>query len=379
MRMHDGWIVAVFLIAGSLTFVGTTRAARAEGVKPFPDEWFFDGAQRPQPLRALEGKPAPDLSIDAWLGDAVSLKDCRGKVVVVDFWATWCGPCMASIPHNVELVKQYGERGMVFVGVHDANAGWDRAPGVVKDKSINYPVGRDKGGESTKAFAVQFWPTYLVIDRAGVVRAAGLVPDRVNDVVEALLGEAAPPAAALPAEFAAGHYYGGEHRPRSLEELEGRKAPPLSAAVWTGTAPDVSGWSGRVSVVTFVSSTLGFSLGELDKIQSISKDLAGQGVSFVGICDARSDWAKVQEHAKATAIAFPIMQDKPAPGPVEATSTGETTRAFGVQFYPTTLIVDRTGTIRAAGVRTDKIAPIVEKLLGERIGEPPDAAPSPDH
>src|SRR5215510_2907247 len=156
VRRAQPVIAGVFVASVVLCTAAPARAQQSAG--PFPDEWFFDAAQRPAPLKAIEGKPAAPLAIDSWIGNEVSIKGSAGKVVVVDFWATWCGPCMAAIPHNIELVKAYGDQGLVFVGVHDSANGWSSAGQVVKDKGINYPVGVDKtGGPSVKDYAVQFW------------------------------------------------------------------------------------------------------------------------------------------------------------------------------------------------------------------------------
>lgn len=371
-----GSILAACAIGLLLPGALPRSAASADEVRPFPDDWFFDGPQRPAPLKALEGKPAAALSIESWIGSEITIAGSRGKVVVVDFWATWCGPCMASIPHNVELVKKYADQGLVFVGVHDSNSGWDSAAKVVQDKGINYPVGVDKtGGPSVKDYAVQFWPTYVAVDRKGVIRAAGLLPNRVEDVVKALLAEAGGPAAPGDGpEFGPEFYYGGDNRPRELKALEGKTAPRVSGREWLGSEVTEAAMKNNVAVITFVSPGLTVSLAELDKLTPVHKEFAPQGVLFLAACDGRAPWEKMQEFAKAKSLSVAVMRDaveartgddgKPADASVTAS-------AFNVLHYPATVILDRSGKVRAAGVRADKIKLILEKLLAETVADAP--------
>ncbi|GLH72141.1 hypothetical protein GETHLI_06430 [Geothrix limicola] len=134
------------------------------------------------------GKPAPGLELTGWLNGEVKASAMQGKIVVVDFWATWCGPCRASIPHNNALVKRYADRGVLLIGACGSGRGEEKMEEVAKATGLAYPTAR-VAKASTSAWNVQWWPTYAVIDRNGTLRAIGLQPDYVDKVVEALLVE----------------------------------------------------------------------------------------------------------------------------------------------------------------------------------------------
>ena len=181
----------VFLI-GFCSLVYTVLSASAA---EFPDSWTWDTkAEQRTSHAALEGKPMPALDVTEWLNGEVKPADLKGKVVVVDFYATWCGPCMRAIPHNNELLKKYGDKGLAIIGVCTSSHGQENMAATVKSKGIEYPTAQDPNLKTEKAWAVHYYPTYAIVDRKGIVRAIGLQPDYVERVVQELLDEPAPAA-----------------------------------------------------------------------------------------------------------------------------------------------------------------------------------------
>jgi thiol-disulfide isomerase/thioredoxin len=159
----------------------------------FPDAWTWDDKPELRAAHAaLEGKPMPPLSVTGWINGGITSAGVKGKVLVVDFYATWCGPCMAAIPHNNEMLKKYADKGLVIIGVCTSSQGQENFVSNAKEHSIGYPAARDAELKSQTAWAVNYYPTYAVIDRKGIVRAIGLQPQHVETVVQKLLAEPAP-------------------------------------------------------------------------------------------------------------------------------------------------------------------------------------------
>ncbi|MGE3109966.1 MAG: redoxin family protein [Phycisphaerales bacterium] len=394
----------VLRICGVLLVLAVVApAAWAQPRREIPADWFYDGANRPKPLKDLEGKSAAAISPDTWIGDPTTIEGSIGKVVILDFWATWCGPCMASIPKNVQLVSDYKDKGLVFIGIHDSNSGWETADQVVKQKSINYPVVKDKGGETTKAYNLQFWPTYVAIDKFGIVRAAGLLPDRVHDVVEILLAEPGP--VGMGGASASGNppswYYAGAARPAWLGSVEEKSLPSIGGegTKWSGgvEAPKPDDFKGKVLVMHFMSNDSAVAMSQLAELNKLAPEMGPQGVVFVGVCDSRATWDGPTGAAAALKTAspkVPILQDAAiesktdeavgdkaeAPKPAEAAKgppvikSGRLAADLGVRLAPTIVVVDRAGKIRAAGVKVEKVKDIISKLLAEPM---PDAPASP--
>jgi cytochrome c biogenesis protein CcmG, thiol:disulfide interchange protein DsbE len=117
--------------------------------------------------RSFRGQRPPQVIVDQWLTPA---PDVNGKFVLVDFWATWCGPCRASIPHLNGLYSKFKDR-LVIIGLSD-----EPAASVMKMASprMNYSVGVDTQGRTMRALEVRGIPHAILIDPKGVVRFEGM-------------------------------------------------------------------------------------------------------------------------------------------------------------------------------------------------------------
>lgn len=133
---------------------------------------------KPPPSTVQDLGQAPDFTIEVLGAGTKSLKDYRGKPLVVNFWASWCGPCREETPDLVKTSNKYSDR-VNFLGIifqDDESA----ARQFIKDFGVRYENALDPNGAAARAYKITGIPTTLVIDAKGVLRARwlGVIPPK---------------------------------------------------------------------------------------------------------------------------------------------------------------------------------------------------------
>jgi peroxiredoxin len=158
-------------------------------IKAQPNGQYTDMARKmaENPRRARENY-APDFSFTSLQGEYISLEDLRGKVVVLDFWGTWCRPCVDSVPALRSMHKKYSkEPSFMLIGI-SSDGDEDEWREFTERNKMVWPQYRDRDRRIHRAFGVRVFPTYILIDHEGIVRymSTGASWERSADLHEAI-------------------------------------------------------------------------------------------------------------------------------------------------------------------------------------------------
>jgi len=155
------------------------QKARENQVVLIPDKQGAAGAQGEDSALApvMRGKQAPAFALTSLDGKKVSLADYKGRPVLVNFWATWCGPCKVEMPWFEEFCRQYGAQGFEILGLtDDVDAGKETIAKVAGKAGVSYPILLTDGKVQSAYGGLDVLPMSFYVDRNGVIveQTAGL-------------------------------------------------------------------------------------------------------------------------------------------------------------------------------------------------------------
>lgn len=184
-------LIIIAIIVGVIWYIeyrpdgARSPSGELYGPSDLPPALAVEGAK----VAAEEGALAPDFLLEQLEGADVRLSDFRGKAVVLNFWATWCGPCRKEMPQFVRAYDAYANEGLEIVAVN-LQEGKSISQGFVDDYGVDFTVLVDRDAEVGDRYRVDGLPTTFFIDRNGVVRSLYLGPfiDEQNgtDVADAI-------------------------------------------------------------------------------------------------------------------------------------------------------------------------------------------------
>jgi len=170
-NIHYLIIAAVALIVGAVYLTKSNGNALSQSMAD-PAGNAVNATEAGFAETPADGKIAPDFTLTSTDGKSIKLSDYRGKVVVLDFWATWCPPCKAEIPDFIKLYSKYKDDGFQMLGVSLDQGGLKDVVPFMKDHGIDYPIVLGTEEVVSAYGGIRGIPTTFVIDKKGYVRDA---------------------------------------------------------------------------------------------------------------------------------------------------------------------------------------------------------------
>jgi thiol-disulfide isomerase/thioredoxin len=360
-RSHVLTLAAAFFASGALA---------DDQTKEFDRDYFWHQSQEQMDKHnELIGKDMPKLDLAEWMNGPIDVKkDLKGKVVLIDLWATWCGPCIRGIPHLNELHEEFKDDGLVIIGVCSSNRGQELMSSTATEHGIKYPIAKDLNLITQKAWNLMWYPTYGVVDHKGKLRALGLKPDAVDHVIKKLLKERADDpsvggadngdgASTAPSDPFAALLEGDAAVRDRLVDLHGASVPPgLQVTNWINSRGlELGDLKGKVVMLDFWATWCGPCKAAVPHTNELAEKYADDGLVIIGVCATRGAEIMAQT-VEELGIKYPVAADV----------DGATVSAYAANGFPDYYFIDRSGRLRIADCANNQVDKAIELLLAEK-------------
>ncbi|MEQ8766902.1 MAG: redoxin domain-containing protein [Planctomycetota bacterium] len=295
------------------------------------------------------GKKPIDFEVKAFDGETTISPDMyEGKVVLIDFWATWCQPCVRELPVVLDTYEQFHDKGFEIIGISlDSNK--EALERFLAERNlpwVQFYDGKGWSNQIAEMYAIQSIPATFLLNQKGEIAHKDLRGEDLPKAVAKLLGE----------EYEGGS---GDGEPVGKRPVVGDMLPAFEAKTMQGEAISPESLKGKVVLVDFWATWCPPCIKELPHVKEAFDEYKDKGFTVVGISlDQPQDISaeKVTSFAKDRELGWPMVYE----------GAMEIALQYGISSIPSTFLVDRTGKIRAVDLRGDALIKEVATLVAEQ-------------
>ncbi len=333
------------------------------------------------PNSNLIGKPAPDFKVKDLKGKELSLEKYRGKVILLDFWATWCGPCIAELPNVKRTYEKHKDQKFEIIGI-SLDSSKTKLDTFIKKEGLNWIHYWDHNQSIAQQYKVSDIPSMFLIDGKGVVRKANLSGDALGTEVAKLVKEnITKPAISeskLPTKGTQMKSVPAlkiqkkettTQNPISMQQLRekmqawvGKKVPDLEVKDISGNKLSMKDYRGQVVLLDFWATWCGPCIAEMPKLKKTFQEHKDQKFQIIGISLDKTK-QPLEDYIKKEELGWVHYWDEDRKVRTE----------FGVKGIPTAFLIDGEGTIRTASIGGFDVETAVAELVKENLAKQPNS------
>ena len=336
------------------------------------------GAQSAPRMNSSEwvGKPASDFHVTDLNGEALSLEQYRGQVVLLDFWATWCPPCIAEMPNVKKTYEKYKDQKFQIIGI-SLDRSKEPLEAYIEKEGLAWLHYWDNIGKVSNLYKVQAIPSTFLIDGEGVIRKANLRGHALEHAVAELVGEnlakstdtstKTPAPKSIPATKMLKQNTTPQkeelqkpHRPDPSEWIS-KPAPDFQVTDLKGEALSLEKYRGQVVLLDFWATWCGPCIAEMPKVKKTYEKYKDQNFQIIGISLDQSE-EPLTAYIEKEGLAWIHYWDE----------SREIRTLYGVWGIPSAFLIDGEGIIRKASLGGFDVESAVAELVEENLARPAD-------
>ncbi len=326
------------------------------------------------------GKPAPEFEVQDLKGEELSLEKYKGHVVLLDFWATWCGPCIAELPNVKKVYEKYKDQKFQIIGISLDRAQKPLETMIEKD-GLSWVHHWDQGGQIANQYKVTGIPSMFLLDGQGVIRKAGLRGHALGTAVAELVEEnltnpggtpkitpeSNSPPKSIPATKLIKPNPQIEPLPpanKKVQDWVGKLAPDFQVQDLNGEELSLEKYKGQIVLLDFWATWCPPCIKEIPKLKKVYEKYKDQKFQIIGVSLDRT-MPPLAAYVQDEALAWVHYWDE-----------NRTVRnQYGVTAIPTAFLIDGEGTIRKASLGGFDVDAAVAELMKEKITKPDETTP----